>query len=667
MPSFNVSIVPLLLSLLCLLSFTSEAADRAHKCFNQITSTPNSTYRSNLSQLLSSLSSNATNESGFYNTTAGQNPETSIYGLFLCRGDIATYDCQDCVATATKEIVERYCPSEQAAVTWYDKCMLRYSNGPSFFSTMDEAHRFSMGNGYNATDPDSFRQLVATIMNELVARAANAPSGAKKFATKEAIFNKSQTIYSLVQCIPDLSRSGCNSCLQALVANLAVCCGGQLGGTVMDPSCNLRYEIYPFYQIQAVGEPAPTPVLFPPPAPGDQGTRPKGKSLIPLLGIVAIVALIAVSLVLFAMSYYLLRRRARKKLNSLLDENANEITSIESLQFDLATVKAATNQFSEDNKVGSGGFGEVYKGTLPNRQEIAVKRLSRSSGQGAEEFKNEVVLIAKLQHRNLVRLLGFCLEGEEKILIYEFVPNKSLDYFLFDLEKQILLDWSRRYNIISGIARGILYLHEDSRLRIIHRDLKASNILLDENMNPKISDFGMARIFGVDQTQANTNRIVGTYGYMSPEYVIHGQFSVKSDVYSFGVLILEILSGKKNDSFCTSETIDNLLSQAWRHWRRGTSLELLDPSLRDSYSRNEVDRCIHIGLLCVQENPAERPTMASIVVMLSSYSVTLSSPQRPGFFLHSRTESNAPTSGLEADQSTSNSELLSEASITHPR
>jgi hypothetical protein len=276
MPSFNVSIAPLLLSLLCLLSFTGEAADRAHKCFSQITSTPNSTYRSNLNQLLSSLSSNATSESGFYNTTAGQIPDTSIYGLFLCRGDIATYDCQDCVATATKEIVQQYCPSEQAAVTWYDKCMLRYSNGPSFFSTMDEAHRFSMGNGYNATDPDSFRQLVATTMNELVARAANAPSGAKKFATKEAIFNESQTIYSLVQCIPDLSRSGCNSCLLALVANLAVCCGGQLGGTFMDPSCNLRYEIHPFYQIQAVGELAPTPVLFPPPAPGDQGPRPKG-------------------------------------------------------------------------------------------------------------------------------------------------------------------------------------------------------------------------------------------------------------------------------------------------------------------------------------------------------------------------------------------------------
>ncbi|KAE8077905.1 hypothetical protein FH972_016423 [Carpinus fangiana] len=362
MPSFNVSVVPLVLFLLCLLSFTSEA-DRqlAHKCFNQTTSIANSTYRTNLNQLLSSLSSNATRESGFYNTAAGQNPNTSIYGLFLCRGDVTADDCQNCVATATKEVVQQYCPSESAAVIWYDKCILRYSYGPSFFSTTDEEHRFYLGNGVNATDLDSFRQLVLTTMSELVARAANASYGAKKFAAKEAIFNESQTIYSLVQCIPDLSRSGCDSCLQGLVTKLAACCGGQLGGTYMDPSCILRYEMYRFYQIQSTLELAPTPVLLPPPAPG-QRTRPKGKSLIPLLRIVAIVALIAVFLILFAMSYYLLRRRVRKKFNSLLDENGNEITSIESLQFDLATIKAATNQFSDDNKVGRGGFGEVYKG-----------------------------------------------------------------------------------------------------------------------------------------------------------------------------------------------------------------------------------------------------------------------------------------------------------------
>ncbi|KAF5474703.1 hypothetical protein F2P56_006578 [Juglans regia] len=243
------------------------------------------------------------------------------------------------------------------------------------------------------------------------------------------------------------------------------------------------------------------------------------------------------AMMLLVLSYsFLTRRSARMKLNeekgssfekpdhiltyNAANEIAKEIATADCLQFDFGTIEAATNKFSNDKKLGSGGFGEVYKATLPTGQEIAVKRLWRSSGQGVDRFKNEVVLAAKLQHKNLTALLGFCLEGEEKILIYEFLPNKGLDYFLYDPERQGQLDWSRRYKIIVGIARGILYLHEDSRLRIIHRDLKASNILLDGDMNPKISDFGMAKIFGVDQTQGKTRRIAGTFGYMSPEYAM---------------------------------------------------------------------------------------------------------------------------------------------------
>ncbi|XP_011007880.1 PREDICTED: G-type lectin S-receptor-like serine/threonine-protein kinase B120 isoform X2 [Populus euphratica] len=250
-----------------------------------------------------------------------------------------------------------------------------------------------------------------------------------------------------------------------------------------------------------------------------------------------------------------------------------EVTSQDLPLIRLDVINEATKQFSDENKLGQGGFGPVYRGTLEDGKEVAVKRLSRTSGQGQREFLNEVLLIARLQHRNLVRLLRCCLEKNEKLLIYEYMPNKSLDVFLFGSRNGVLLDWQRRLSIINGIARGLLYLHEDSRLRIIHRDLKASNILLDYEMNPKISDFGMARIFDGNQSEANTNRIVGTYGYMAPEYAMAGLFSVKSDVFSFGVLLLEIISGKKNVGFHLSEEGESLLtfevSQLFRHGNCG--------------------------------------------------------------------------------------------------
>ncbi|GKV19274.1 hypothetical protein SLEP1_g29560 [Rubroshorea leprosula] len=635
------------LLVLSLLSLTTEAQNDptylSHSCGdNTTTFIRNSTYQTNLNRLLSALS-NATAINGFSNTTSGENPNR-IYGLFLCRGDVSTTTCQNCVTFATGDVIQR-CPVEKDVVIWYDECLLRYSN-KSIFSTVSQLPAVALFNTQNDTDQARFNEVVGTAMN---AAAAQAVLVAKRFATKEANISVFQTLYSMVQCTPDLSNSDCNMCLRGAIGQLPNCCSGKVGARVLSPSCYVRYEVYPFYNVSADAAPPSPPPLLPP---SGSGINPKGKGRKSWVIIVAIVVPAGISILLFIAGYCLLTRRGRKKYDIVHGDNAvtDITTTAESLQYDLNSIEAATNNFAESNRLGEGGFGVVYKGRFPNGQEVAVKRLSRSSGQGAEEFKNEAVLVAKLQHRNLVRLLGFCVEGEEKILVYEFVPNKSLDYFLFDHDRRGLLDWSRRYKIIGGTAQGILYLHEDSRLRIIHRDLKTSNVLLDGDMNPKISDFGMARIFGVDQTQGSTDRIVGTYGYMSPEYAMHGQFSVKSDVYSFGVLVLEILSGKKNSSFYQREGTGDLMSYAWKLWKDGRPLELLDPILGDSYARNEVIRCIQIGLLCVQEDPAERPTMATIVLMLNSYSVTVPLPNEPAFFLHSRTE---PVKLLESDQSTS--------------
>nr|CAB3454603.1 unnamed protein product [Digitaria exilis] len=318
------------------------------------------------------------------------------------------------------------------------------------------------------------------------------------------------------------------------------------------------------------------------------------------------------------------------------DDDMEDGKSHELKVYTLDRIKAATSNFSDSNKLGEGGFGPVYMGILPGGEEVAVKRLCRNSGQGLEEFKNEVILIAKLQHRNLVRLLGCCLQREEKILVYEYMPNKSLDAFLFNPEKQRLLDWSKRFAIIEGIARGLLYLHRDSRLRVVHRDLKASNILLDADMNPKISDFGMARMFGGDQNQINTNRVVGTFGYMSPEYAMEGIFSVKSDVYSFGVLVLEIITGKRAVSFHYHQDSLNIAGYAWRQWNEDKAVELIDPLIRTTCSVRQVLRCVHIALLCVQDHADERPDIPTVIIMLSNDSSSLPNPRPPTLMLRGR-------------------------------
>ncbi|KAL2616262.1 hypothetical protein GLYMA_08G125800v4 [Glycine max] len=320
-------------------------------------------------------------------------------------------------------------------------------------------------------------------------------------------------------------------------------------------------------------------------------------------------------------------------LDSAIKDLEDEFKKRQNLKvFKYTSVLSATNDFSPENKLGQGGFGPVYKGILPTGQEAAIKRLSKTSRQGVVEFKNELMLICELQHMNLVQLLGCCIHEEERILIYEYMPNKSLDFYLFDCTRSKLLDWKKRFNIIEGISQGLLYLHKYSRLKVIHRDLKASNILLDENMNPKISDFGLARMFEEQESTTTTSRIIGTYGYMSPEYAMEGIVSVKSDVYSFGVLVLEIISGRRNTSFNDDRPM-NLIGHAWELWNQGVPLQLMDPSLNDLFDLNEVTRCIHIGLICVEKYANDRPTMSQIISMLTNESVVVPLPRKPAFYV----------------------------------
>ncbi|XP_030937652.1 putative receptor-like protein kinase At4g00960 isoform X2 [Quercus lobata] len=611
-----------------------------NNCSDNGNYTSNSTYKANLNHLLSFLSSNTKIDYGFYNFSYGKSPD-QVYSLGLCRGDVNPDICASCL-NEVKNLLTLLCPNQKEAIIWYDYCMLRYSFR-NIFGIVADSPTFSGANDNNvAANYDQFRQNLKTLLNSQIGQAA-AGGSLLKFAVGNTTAPNLQTLYSLVQCTPDLSEQNCSDCLVGAMGGIPQCCEGRQGGRVVRPSCNLRFEVFSFYNATAYN--ASSPSLSPPPPPVPSVSPPasnntpaaKGKESNKSRTIIIVGPIISfVVLIIISFCIYLRVRKPREKPQS---ESVDEIRSVESLQLGFGTIKVATDDFSDANKLGQGGFGVVYKGKLSDGQVIAVKRLSKNSGQGDLEFKNEVLLVAKLQHRNLVRLLGFCLEGIEKLLIYEFMPNGSLDNFIFDPIKCVQLDWARRYNIIGGIARGLLYLHEDSRLRIIHRDLKASNILLDSEMNSKISDFGMARLFELNQSEGSTSRIVGTYGYMPPEYAMHGQFSVKSDVFSFGVLVLEIISGRKNNSFQNGENIESLLSYAWKNWKQGIVSNLVDPTLKAG-STTEIMRCIHIGLLCVQENVAHRPTMTSVVLMLNSYSISLPIPSEPAFLLNSGTESN---------------------------
>ncbi|GAB4830995.1 hypothetical protein Ancab_040221 [Ancistrocladus abbreviatus] len=599
-------------------------------CSNSNSSGPNSNYQYSLFNLLSNLNSEGSVK-GFHEGSIGQSPN-QVYAFYLCRGDTNQQLCHSCVQNATATIVQE-CPYQIGAMIWYDICLIRYSN-ESFFGKLDGSVMWYMWNTQNITNVSvtSFMQVVNNTLNLIAARAANGDQLGRKFATQVVHVSSSLILYALGQCTPDLSASDCRHCLTECIVVLFDSIYGKQGGRMFyGTNCYIRYEIYPFFDQTVVAAPAPAPA--PALTAGPSGERKKKKKKKIIIAIAAIASLLLIGSCIF----FILRRRTKRSYNTLNARTESvdiELLTADSLQYDWSTLRAATNNFSDSNKIGKGGFSVVYKGALDSGQEIAVKRLFTSSDPVVEEFKNEVVLVAKLQHKNLVRLLGFCLAREEKLLVFEFVPNKSLDYFLFNPDKRGQLDWRTRYKIIAGIARGLLYLHEDSRLRIIHRDLKASNVLLDADMNPKISDFGLARLVGTDQSLNETERVAGTLGYMAPEYLSYGQFSIKSDVYSFGVLILGIISGKKVRNVHQSDVAEDLLTVAWKHWRDGKALEFMDQTLEISHcSIDEIMQCIQLGLLCVQQDIGKRPTMASVVHMLKIDSINqLPVPQQPSCF-----------------------------------
>ncbi|XP_058194706.1 cysteine-rich receptor-like protein kinase 10 [Rhododendron vialii] len=640
----GISILFLLLS--CILITLPLAT--AQPCPYPASFPTNSTYGQNRNGILSSLASNAIANGGYYTTNFTQGSDT-IYALALCRGDLSNQSCYDCVDSASQSMIAN-CPNKTEAFDFGNSshCIVRCSD-QSFFSTVATwPGRIVWVTSDITANVHEYVKAFNSLFDDLKNNVTSGSNSAGKFASGERPYAADNIINGIMQCVPDLSSANCSACIATATDDYLQDFYGKSGVHIITPSCIFQYEASSI----PAGAAPPPPVPYSPP-PSTNGT-PKGENKSrKTQTTILIVVPVSTSLLLTALAcaFFRLRKtdgffrqRKRDDVNSsqtdILPSKGDENTSLPI--FSVVTIAEATNNFSRSNKIGEGGFGPVFKGQLSTGQLIAVKRNSDKSNQGLREFKNEVILIAKLQHRNLVRLLGCCIEGEERMLIYEYMPNGSLNSFIFD-SRSNSLTWSRRFDIIVGIARGLLYLHRDSRLRIVHRDLKASNVLLDNEMNPKIADFGIARAFRGDQQLEKTQTVVGTYGYMSPEYVMDGLFSMKSDVYSFGVLVLEIVSGKRNREFYHHDHGLTLLGHVWKLWIEGKALELLNEQI-DDFPIPEALKCIQVGLLCVQHHPEDRLTMSSVLLALDSESATLPQPKEPGFYMQRSSNETEPPS-----------------------
>eukprot|EP01018_Ginkgo_biloba_P036655 Gb_17910 [translate_table: standard] len=602
-------------------------------CHKHVLFADDSVFSGNLNTVLDNLVHNAS-LLGFGTSSHGERLD-KVYGLLECRGDISQNECYNCTKEAIIT-VRNDCGNGVGGQVWLDKCSLRYGNY-SFVSQTDSVlYIANPTTALNSTNPKVFNTALRSLLN-ILAKNASSPANIKRFATGLAIYSSFQKIYGLVQCWRDISSDDCNACLAAAFEYISSCCGGRLGAQSVQGSCIVRYEIFPFFHNSTLSSisvevPANTGSFAPPS--NTTSSENLGKNAILILGVVGSVEALGFIICLLAM---------RRKLKALVfwkqnivrqdegtvglrfvpwitegdnGDRSESLMNQEQMIFDMEALAVATGNFDSANKLGAGGFGPVYKGTIPDGRTIAVKKLSLRSAQGKREFLNEVNLVAKVQHRNLVKLLGCCAEGAERLIVYEYLPNKSLDTILFDPQRRRHLDWEKRYNIIVGVARGLLYLHEDSPLRIVHRDIKASNILLDEKLNPKIADFGLARLFPEEETHVST-RIAGTYGYMAPEYAMQGEFSVKVDVYSFGVLLLEILTGRKNTDFNLSAERQSLSIWAWRLYKRGNIVDTIDEAIIEACPLQQAIRCVQVGLLCTQADAAARPSISTVILMVS--------------------------------------------------
>ncbi|VFQ91886.1 unnamed protein product [Cuscuta campestris] len=546
---------------------------------------------------MESLSQSVTARGWGYSGVVNSTLNASIYALAQCYGDLPRRDCLLCFASSRTKLPR--CLPRVSGRIFLDGCFIRYDDFDFFNQSTDPD--LDRANCSSSARGDAKFEAKA---GRLIARVAGTAAARGGYASA-----KEDGVYGLAQCWKKVSGEGCRVCLEK-ARREAKRCFPSREGRALNAGCYLRYSAVNF-----IGNPNE-----------DDG----GGSVVSKQGVkAAIGSSVTAFIMVVAFAGYTCRVKALKRKQERRNLGAvSSAYNSSNLNFKYETLEKATNYFDPSTKLGQGGAGSVYKGTLGDGRIVAVKRLFFNTRQWVDEFFNEVNLVSGIEHKNLVKLLGCSIEGPESLLVYEFVPNKSLAYYLFDENRVKTLTWRERFSIVVGTAEGIAFLHEGTATRIIHRDIKTSNVLLDENFCPKIADFGLARCFAADKTHLSTG-IAGTLGYMAPEYLVKGQLTEKADVYSFGVLLLEIISGRKSNAFVDDS--GSLLQTVWGLYKSDRTTELIEPCLRGHFHESEASRVVQVGLLCCQAVASLRPSMCEVVKMLTMEDYEIPETTQPPF------------------------------------
>ncbi|XP_043804522.1 cysteine-rich receptor-like protein kinase 3 isoform X2 [Manihot esculenta] len=544
-----------------------------------------------------------------YGTVINGTGNNTVYTFGECMKDLDQTDCNLCFAQCKTQIL-RCLPFQRGirgGKLFYDGCYLRYDDYNFFNETLSSRDETVCANGdFSGGNKTVFSANAMELVRNLSVQAVRNDG-----FFVGSVDGRNVSVYGLAQCWELVNGSGCETCLANAVSKIANCTPKE-EGRVLNAGCYLRYSINKFYNNSSSQD-------------AESGGRSHLAVILAVTSSVVAVVLFVTTAIFFIKKRIAEKRRQRKELGALLATVNNS-----KLNFSYESLERATNYFHLSNKLGQGGSGSVYKGVLADGKVVAIKRLLFNTRQWVDHFFNEVNLISNIDHKNLVKLLGCSITGPESLLVYEYVPNQSLHDHLFARNNVPPLTWEMRYNIILGTAEGLAYLHEESDLRIIHRDIKLSNILLDEDFTPKIADFGLARLFPQDKTHITT-AIAGTLGYMAPEYVVRGKLTEKADVYSFGVLVIEIVYGKRNNAF--DQDSCSILQMVWNLYGTGRLSEAVDPTLDGNFQEEEASQLLQIGLLCVQASAELRPAMSVVVKMLTN-SHEIPQPTQPPPFLN---------------------------------